>query len=193
MALPITTKQIDGSMLIDEEISTQRSSTNDFYSADPDSAAKLGFQIKRGRSQQMSAKTMNGQAGMIGDRAIRHSGGAQSANKRRENGGVKRTSRVGAMGKPPSNYSHMFPPLNETSFSEQYKTFKALGGRKPPNVIGNNLEMSKDLQMRIRPTASNKPYFRRNLNGPNLDHHQESFAQAMAMMGPMPQVNQSVF
>jgi len=53
MALPITTKQIDGSMLIDADVSTQRSSANGFYSvaADPDSAAKPGFALKRGRSQ----------------------------------------------------------------------------------------------------------------------------------------------
>ena len=57
--------------------------------------------------------------------------------------------------------------MNETSFSEQYKTFKALGGRKPQNPA-NNLEMSKDLQMRIRPTASNKPYFKRSVKGPNF-------------------------
>ena len=37
----------------------------------------------------------------------------------------------------------LFPPLNETSFSEQYKTFKALGGKRPP--LPNQLEMSKDL------------------------------------------------
>jgi len=34
-------------------------------------------------------------------------------------------------GKPPSNYGAMFPQMHETSFSEQYKTFKALGGRMP--------------------------------------------------------------
>ena len=45
---------------------------------------------------------------------------------------------------PHSQYSQVFPPMNETSFSEQYKTFKALGGRKPQNPA-NNLEMSKDL------------------------------------------------
>ena len=85
MALPITTKQIDGSMLIDPDVSTQRSSTNDFYSADPDSAAKPGFQIKRGRSQQMSAKTYQ-QSGIAGiaERNIRGSAGAQSATKRHE-------------------------------------------------------------------------------------------------------------
>ena len=57
--------------------------------------------------------------------------------------------------------------MNETSFSEQYKTFKAMGGRKPQQSI-NNLEMSKDLQMRIRPTAQNKPYFKRSVKGPNF-------------------------
>ena len=121
MALPITTKQIDGSMLIDAEMSTHQSSNGDFYSADPDSGAKPGFQIKRGRSQQMSAKShMQGQAGLMGDRAVRNSGQIQSANKRRDSA-QKRTNRVSAIvptGKPPSNYSQMFPPLNETSFSE---------------------------------------------------------------------------
>ena len=74
---------------------------------------------------------MQGQAGLMGDRAVRNSGQIQSANKRRDSA-QKRTGRVSAIvptGKPPSNYSQMFPPLNETSFSEQYKTFKALGGR----------------------------------------------------------------
>ena len=66
----------------------------------------------------------------------------------------------------------MFPPLNETSFSEQYKTFKALGGvnggRGSRLPIGNTLDMSKDLQMRIRPSAQNKPYYRRNFRGPSF-------------------------
>ena len=34
MALPITTKQIDGGMLLDPDVSTQRSSTGVFYSAE---------------------------------------------------------------------------------------------------------------------------------------------------------------
>ena len=34
MALPITTKQIDGGMLLDPDVSTQRSSTGAYYSAD---------------------------------------------------------------------------------------------------------------------------------------------------------------
>ena len=60
MALPITTKQIDGSMLMDADVSTQRSSTHAFYPhADPDSAAKPGFAVKRGRSVQMSSKGPN--------------------------------------------------------------------------------------------------------------------------------------
>ena len=49
MALPITTKQIDGGMLLDPDVSTQRSSTGAFYSAEKQSAK--GFAIKRGRSQ----------------------------------------------------------------------------------------------------------------------------------------------
>ena len=40
--------------------------------------------------------------------------------------------------------SKMFPPLNDTSFSEQYKTFKALGGKTKPSAM-NSLEMSRDL------------------------------------------------
>lgn len=51
MALPITTKQIDGSMLLEADLSTQRSSTHALYpGADFDSAKKPGFSIKRGRS-----------------------------------------------------------------------------------------------------------------------------------------------
>ena len=56
MALPITTKQIDGGMLLDPDVSTQRSSTGAFYSdAKPSVTGKAGkgqgFAIKRGRSQ----------------------------------------------------------------------------------------------------------------------------------------------
>ena len=58
MALPITTKQIDGGMLLDPEVSTQRSSTKAFYSSDKKQSgikpnAKT-FGLKRGRSQQAS-------------------------------------------------------------------------------------------------------------------------------------------
>ena len=48
----------------------------------------------------------------------------------------------------------------------------------------NTLEMSKDLQMRIRPTIANKPYFRRNFNGP---------ATEQDMQGGMASHPQSVF
>ena len=56
MALPITTKQIDGSMLMDADLSTQRSSTNAFYTAEKQSIKgaretdTAPFGIKRGRS-----------------------------------------------------------------------------------------------------------------------------------------------
>ena len=83
----------------------------------------------------------------------------------------------------------LFPPLNDTSFSEQYKTFKALGGQKRPPL--GNLGMSKDLQMRIMPVAQNKAYFKRSIRGPGGDN-------AMGLMMPpggvpMPGVEQSVF
>ena len=61
----------------------------------------------------------------------------------------------------------MFPPLGETSFSEQYKTFKALGGKKNP--LNGTLEMSKDLQMRIRPAGLNKPFYKRSFKGPSFE------------------------
>lgn len=32
--------------------------------------------------------------------------------------------------------------------------------------MANNLEMSKDLQMRINPMPNNKPYYKRNFRGP---------------------------
>ena len=88
----------------------------------------------------------------------------------------------------------MFPPLNETSFSEQYKTFKALGARRQQNGMGNNLEMSKDLQMRIRPTAANKPYFKRNVKGPSFEPEMIGQNASMGIVGP-PIIagNQSVF
>ena len=49
MALPITTKQIDGGMLANPDLSTQRSSSKAFYSADKAVKPK-GFSLKRGRS-----------------------------------------------------------------------------------------------------------------------------------------------
>lgn len=183
MALPITTKQIDGGMLLDPDVSTQRSSTGAFYSADKTSVKGGAFAIKRGRSQQMNTAPVQSamQHGAYGEK-VRRGGPALSASRRNP--------------LPPSHpmaaqrrsKNMMFPPLNETSFSEQYKTFKALGGQKRLPMA--NLEMSKDLQMRIMPLAQNKPYFKRNIRGPNVDH-------SMNMMMPagmgMPGVDQSVF
>ena len=83
----------------------------------------------------------------------------------------------------------MFPPLNETTFSEQYKTFKALGGQRRPPM--GNLEMSKDLKMRIMPAAANKPYYKRNIRGPALDN---AIGHMMPPPGlAMPGAEQSVF
>ena len=84
MALPITTKQIDGSMLMDADISTQRSSTNAFYSAEKN-GAKVGneapsFAIKRGRSQQMNTAPIGSHATIPSDKA-RRKGAAMSASR----------------------------------------------------------------------------------------------------------------
>ena len=57
MALPITTKQIDGGMLLDPEVSTQRSSTKAMYTSEKKGAkgnSQRAFGLKRGRSQQAS-------------------------------------------------------------------------------------------------------------------------------------------
>lgn len=147
MALPITTKQIDGGMLLDADISTQRSSANGFHSAAKSEGGRRSgnaFTIKRGRSQQMSSVNHDqSQTGIYGEKP-RH-GPAMSASGRNPV-----PLRGQAAQKAPSK-SMLFPPLNETSFSEQYKTFKALGGKRPP--LPNQLEMSKDLQMKIRPAA----------------------------------------
>ena len=95
-------------------------------------------------------------------------GGHHSATKRAENSGPRGSvQNQAAAHATASGQNMMFPPLNETSFSEQYKNFKALGGKKHP--VGSHLGMSKDLQMRIYPMAANKPYYRRNLQGPNMD------------------------
>ena len=37
--------------------------------------------------------------------------------------------------------------------------------------MANNLEMSKDLQMRINPMAQNRPYYKRNFRGPNFGNN----------------------
>jgi len=37
--------------------------------------------------------------------------------------------------------------------------------------MANNLEMSKDLQMKINPMAQNKPYYKRNIRGPPMGSH----------------------
>jgi hypothetical protein len=58
MALPITTKQIDGGMLMDPDVSTQRSSSKAFYNSSNEKIYgknTKGFALKRGKSQQNSA------------------------------------------------------------------------------------------------------------------------------------------
>lgn len=83
--------------------------------------------------------------------------------------------------KVPPHMQNLLPPLHETSFSEQYKTFKALGGGTnfatgktrangtyntgvPP--LGHELEMSKDLQDMIRANVANRPYLKRSFQKP---------------------------
>ena len=57
----------------------------------------------------------------------RNHGVAMSATRARKGGvGLPRVSKMPPM--PQGVYNTMFPPLNQTSFSDQYKTFKALGG-----------------------------------------------------------------
>ena len=77
----------------------------------------------------------------------------------------------------------MLPPLNETSFSEQYKTFKALGGFGRVVAPPGDLEMGRDLEMRLKPSAQNKPFVRRQFQKPAFT--EESF--------PMQMVDRSVF
>lgn len=117
MALPITTKQIDGAMLMDADVSTQRSSTHAFYS---ESAAKPGFSLKRGRSQQMKSETAT-DISMARQGSGRVRGALHSSNKRNPgNVGVQRSMNVPpGMGQANMNRANMmFPPLGETSFSE---------------------------------------------------------------------------
>ena len=64
MALPITTKQIDGTMLMEPDASTQRSSTAAFYSDHKGEARSF---MKRGRSQQMhTAPISQGSQSIVG-------------------------------------------------------------------------------------------------------------------------------
>ena len=98
----------------------------------------------------------------------RRNGPALSAQKR--NGAPIYGSRLGAAAPnygPARNSMHL-PPLGDTSFSEQYKTFKAMGGVKKPTT----LEMSKELQMKIRPTVVNKPFYKRSFRGPMPGLHE---------------------
>ena len=157
-----------------------------------------GFSIKRGRSQQMS--TAPAQGGVYADKASvgRRSGGAVMSASRR-NVPLPGQSRIGAPGQiqgAPSK-SMLFPPLNETSFSEQYKTFKALGGQQKRIPMANNLEMSKDLQMRINPVAQNRPYYKRNFRGPPFGSNDLNPLMASNMHnlppGLLPSADQSVF
>ena len=52
------------------------------------------------------------------------------------------------------------PPLNETSFSEQYKTFKELGGFGGV-FAARDLDMGHDLEMRLKPSVQNRPFIKR--------------------------------
>ena len=81
----------------------------------------------------------------------------------------------------------LLPPLNETSFSEQYKTFKALGGYA--NVLGgpDQRDIARDLEMRLKPSAQNRPFIKRTYQKP-------VFAEENFPMGPMSaHLDRSVF
>ena len=94
-----------------------------------------------------------------------------------------------------SKDKQLLPPLNDNSFSEQYKTFKALGGFNRGKI--NQLEMSKDLRMKINPSAMNKPYFRRSIKGPPTMGGGMDPARHLMMNYPAPgmggPLDQSVF
>lgn len=107
----------------------------------------------------MSAKGVNQNVSILAQG--RAGATVHSATKRSEF-----QAKVSSKAKPTQSQrqSTVLPPLKDTSFSEQYKTFKASAG----NPIASNLEMSKELQMRIRPSPANKPYYRRNLRAPNF-------------------------
>ena len=51
--------------------------------------------------------------------------------------------------------------------------------------------MSKDLQMKIRPTPANLAYNRRNLKGPTFAP--ESFTQNMTAQNQLGMINQGIF
>ena len=58
---------------------------------------------------------------------------AHSSNKKTSGmAQVQRSVNAPGYGQAMNRAQMMFPPLGETSFSEQYKTFKALGGKKHP-------------------------------------------------------------
>lgn len=52
--------------------------------------------------------------------------------------------------------------------------------------MANNLEMSKDLQMRINPMAQNRPYYKRNFRGPNFGNEATNALMATNMSGLPP-------
>ena len=67
----------------------------------------------------------------------RRNGPALSASRRKAPMPIH--SRLGAQPSKGPTRSGLFPPLNETSFSEQYKTFKAHGGNSKKIPMANNL------------------------------------------------------
>ena len=171
MALPITTKQIDG-MLFDQEL--------DMAAMSQDMKARSGTMgMRRGASQGTTA--------VQSQMSLNRSGISEQVPRRRNvriNHSAQRKPNL-PIHKQGVNYKQqaLLPPLNETSFSEQYKTFKALGGYGRVTG-GNELDMARDLEMRLKPAAQNRPFIKRTFQKPVFT--EESF--------PMMQVaDRSVF
>ena len=101
----------------------------------------------------------------------------QSANRKQPNIPIYRQG---------ANYKQeaLLPPLNETSFSEQYKTFKALGGYGKVLSGPDQKDIARDLEMRLKPSAQNRPFIKRTFQKPPI-FTEESF--------PMSAVDRSVF
>ena len=62
----------------------------------------------------------------------------------------------------------LLPPLHETSFDSQYKTFKAKGGFGKQKNMGavNDMEFHPDLQGKISHKGQGMPFVRRNFMRP---------------------------
>ena len=120
------------------------------------------------------------QGGVYGEKS-RRSGAVMSAHRNDQTMG----GRPSLNGPSRPSKSMLFPPLGggETSFSEQYKSYNAQNNNQKRIPMANNLEMSKDLQMRINPMAQNRPYYKRNFRAPPFGANDANSFMASNLIG----------